>query len=232
MKTSIRSAAYLCALVMSVSVLPAAGVSAANSNGQNTSQAQSAGSDKQSQNIKFGKVTAVSGKRITVALGEMTSPAPQTDNGAVPPGMPSGNGFMPDGNGAPPEMPAGEGFKPNGEFTPPGMPSGNDIKPDGNGAPPEMPADGGFGKMPFGEFTASGKKTKITVTKSITIKKNGKTASVSDISKNDIVMLIYNDSNKLTGIEILDMDAEKPAESSSKSSTGKTSVKDTKKTSA
>ena len=186
--------------MMTVSAFSAASVSAAE-NTAPASQMQPDGEMMPTHNVKMGKVTAVSGSKITVAVGGTMGTPPEKPSGnnsapdgnGTPPEKPSGNNSAPDGNGAPPEKPSGNNSAPDGNDTPPEKPSGNNSAPDGNGAPPEMP---------------SGEKTEtitITLSDKITVKKNGQNTSASDIKKDDLVMIVYNDSNEITEIDIMDM---------------------------
>lgn len=193
MKNIIRSVAFICAIAMSVSSMSAVSVSAADNTKQSTSSEKTGQEKKQERNMKLGKVTAVNGNKITVALGEMA--APENNGKGTPPEMPSGNE-----NGAPPEMPSGNGAAPNGNGVPPEMPSGN-----GNGNPPAMPSGNVPGKMPSADLAESGKTVTVTISEGVSVKKNGKTVSVSDIAEGDIIMLMYDDSNALTAVEIMDM---------------------------
>ncbi|MCR5168832.1 MAG: hypothetical protein K6C13_16695, partial [Oscillospiraceae bacterium] len=209
MKNIIRTAAFICAIAMSVSSMSAVSVSAADNTEQSTSSSKEETGKKQTRNVKLGKVTAVSGNKITVALGKTgkgTPPVKPSGNGAdpngntTPPEKPSGNGYDPNGNTTPPEMPSGNGYDPNGNTTPPEMPSGN-----GNGNPPAMPSGDNMGKIPSADLAESGKTVTVTISDGVSVKKNGKTVSVSDIAEGDIIMLMYDDSNALTAVEIMDM---------------------------
>ena len=180
MKNIIRSVAFICAIAMSVSSMSAVSVSAADNTEQSTSSSKEETGKKQTRNVKLGKVTAVSGNKITVALGKT-------------------------GKGTPPVKPSGNGADPNGNTTPPEKPSGNGADPNGNTTPPVKPSGDKQGKKSSAAFTESGKTITVTVSDSISVTKNGKAASVSDISEGDIIMLMYDDSNDLTAIEIMDM---------------------------
>lgn len=186
MKKSMKTLAIISAAVMSFSAMPAASLYAADS----TSSVSA--SESTAQTVKYGKVTAISGTKVKLALGEYSqSSAPDNSqsNGQEPPAMPDGNGQ----NGTPPEMPE-QGITGNGE-QPPEKPDGE--APDGMGSP-------------FGEFTLGGKTITINITNEKLLKKNGRSASLSDISEGDILKLTYNSNNKISGIEILSGGMDKP----------------------
>lgn len=94
-----------------------------------------------------------------------------------------------------------------GEYTqnaaPDGMQDGQTPpeKPDGNASDGSAPN----GNSPEGAdgFTASGKTVTLNIKNEKILKKNGKSASLSDITEGDILKLTYNSNNKISGIEIL-----------------------------
>lgn len=183
---------------MSAAVMPVSTFAATSSSAQFSSNSSS-------QTIKFGKVTSVSNSKITVALGEVDMPQMNGQAG-TPPEMPNGN-TQSGQNNTPPEMPP-DGFGGQGMQggMPPQMPDG--MAGGQNGTPPQMP-----GGMPNGQngtppqmnndnisFTSNGESLTISVS-GVTITKMGQTASVSDISKGDILTLVYN-GNEITEIKI------------------------------
>lgn len=182
MKNSIKFVALMTAAVMSAAAIPAVCISAVNT----TSSVSASASV--SQNVKYGKVTSINGTKIKLALGEYTEkPAPDgMQDGQTPPTPPDGNS----NGGTPPEKPENDGNAPaqNGEQPP--------EKPDGDKPSGEAPSG-------FGKFTESGKTLTINVKSEKIITKNGKSASLSDISEGDILKLTYNSDNKISGIEIL-----------------------------
>lgn len=112
-------------------------------------------------------------------------------DGQTPPTPPDGNS-----NGVtPPEKPENDGNTPaqNGEQSP--------EKPDGD--KPSGEAPNGEAPKGFGEFTGSGKTLTVNVKNEKVLKKNGKSASLSDISEGDILKLTYSSENKISSIEIL-----------------------------
>ncbi len=189
MKKTVKTVALLGAVVMTFSAVPCAFADVAAS--AVTSASLSAST---SRTIKYGRVTAINGNKITLALGTFS----QGGMNGTPPEMPTGGQ-----QGTPPEMPAD-----GQQGTPPGMPSGGQQgtppeKPSGDqqGTPPEKPD--GDGKGAGNGFTESGKSVILTLSSSKLLTKNGSSAEVSDIAVGDILKLTYNSGGKISGIEIL-----------------------------
>ncbi len=174
MKNSVKFIALMTAAVMSAAAVPAVCIYAANT----TSSVSS--SESVSRTVKYGKVTSISGTKIKLALGEYTQKT-------APDGMQDGQ--------TPPEKPENDGNAPaqNGEQSP--------EKTDGD--KPSGEAPNGEAPKGFGEFTGSGKTLTVNVKNEKVLKKNGKSASLSDISEGDILRLTYSSENKISSIEIL-----------------------------
>ena len=193
MKKTVKTVALLGAVVMTFSAVPCAFADVAASAVTSASKSASS-SASTSQTIKYGRVTAINGNKITLALGTlsqggMNGTPPEMPSGAqqgTPPEMPSGGQ-----QGTPPEMPAG-----GQQGTPPEKPSG-----DQQGTPPEKPD--GDGKGAGNGFTESGKSVTLNLSSSKLLTKNGSSAEVSDIAVGDILKLTYNSGGKISGIEIL-----------------------------
>jgi hypothetical protein len=143
----------------------------------------------QSETVVYGKVTAVNGTKITLALGSVSTSnngaqgsaqtSSGTTNGAAS-GTSSGTQSGTAGSGGtPPSMPSGStqnGTTGNGG-TPPSMPSGSTQSGTaGNGGtPPSMPSGGTQGGgAPGGSvsFTANGKTKTVTISDTSIIKKS------------------------------------------------------------
>ncbi|ADU22038.1 hypothetical protein [Ruminococcus albus] len=71
MRSFSKSAACICALVMAASTMTAVSVSAEQNKGSAAAVTQE-NSKSENTDVKFGKVTAVNGSEITVALGDFT----------------------------------------------------------------------------------------------------------------------------------------------------------------
>lgn len=86
---------------MNIDYIPAVCISAAN-----TTSSVSA-SESVSQNVKYGKVTSISGTKIKLALGEYTEKAAPDgmQDGQTPPTPPDGDS----NGGTPPEKPENDG---------------------------------------------------------------------------------------------------------------------------
>ena len=145
-----------------------------------------------------GRVTAVDGSTVTLALGELTEDA-----------MPSGG--APTGGSdsqQPPEMPSGDqSGQPSG--TPPEKPDG-DSTDGGSGSqqPPEMPSGDQSGQQPpemggmTGSFTESGETATVDLS-AAAVTRDGESAAVSDVAVDDILTVTFDDSGAASEAEIV-----------------------------
>ncbi|PXV96061.1 hypothetical protein C8E03_101694 [Lachnotalea glycerini] len=166
--------------------------------------------------VVFGKVTAIDGSDITLALGEMAQ-----GNNMDGKEAPSGDSNSTGGQTASTEAPSGEapsgdanaagGQAPSGE-----APSGEAPSGDANAAGGQAPS----GEAPSGDtnaaggqapdmstlFTESGETTTITVDDESIIKlvsgTETTTGSLSDITVDTILSIEYDDSDNITSITI------------------------------
>ena len=161
-----------------------------------------------------GKVTAIDGTSVTLALGESSgSGAPSGGDGQQPPGMPDGSSQT-DGQptGTPPEKPEGsDDSGQSGGQEPPAKPDGDSSrqptgtppeKPDGDSdqqgdTPPEMPD----GSSQQGGFTESGETVTVDISKA-TVTKNGESASASDLAAGDVVQVTFDKKGVATAVVI------------------------------
>lgn len=153
--------------------------------------------------VVFGKVTAIDGSSITLALGEM------------PQGKDMGDGQAPDGE-APSGDQSSDTEKPSGEAPSGEVPSGEAPTTDANqsdstateGEKPSGEAPTGDGQTPdmSSLFEESGETLTITVDdESIIQLMSGSettTGSLSDIAVDTILSIQYDDSNNITSITI------------------------------
>jgi hypothetical protein len=165
----------------------------------------------------FGKVTAIDGNSITIALAEnslggMNGQQPQGSPGA----MPSGNQSQP--QGSPGAIPSGNQSQPQG--SPGAMPSGDQGQQGGGGQKPQ----GSPGAMPSGQqgqqpeasgglqggITLTGESKTITVTDSTVIttgtmgqNASSTKASLSDI-KADSILTVTMSGDTVVSIAIMD----------------------------
>ena len=161
-----------------------------------------------------GKVTAIDGTSVTLALGESSgSGAPSGGDGQQPPEMPDVSSQT-DGQptGMPPEKPDGsDDSGQSGGQEPPAKPDGDSSqqptgtppeKPDGDsdqqgGTPPEMPD----GSRQQGGFTESGETVTVDISKA-TVTKNGESASASDLAAGDVVQVTFDKKGVATAVVI------------------------------
>ena len=193
MRRSVKTAAILCALIMA-----ATSVSAVTAYADDTAQpAVTAQADTQkpkAKNIKVGKVTAVNGSEITLALGEFAKPekpAQTADNAEASDGTTTEKKEKPEKK---------QKVKPSDSTA-----NTTDATADSASDTAKTKPEGKRGKHKGGkqgEFTENGKTLTVTLTDSISLKKGGKTVTAADIAVGDILELKYNDSDELVGIKV------------------------------
>ncbi len=221
MRRSVKTAAILCALIMA-----ATSVSAVTAYADDTAQpAVTAQADTQkpkAKNIKVGKVTAVNGSEITLALGEFAKPekpAQTADNAAASDGTTTGKKEKPEKK---------QKVKPS-DSTANTTDATADSASDTARTKPEGKRGGKHKGGKKGEFTENGKTLTVTLTDSISLKKGGKTVTAADIAVGDILELKYNDSGELVGIKV---SGEKTEKSKPANGTKTKGVRKDKKTAA
>ncbi len=157
-----------------------------------------------------GRVTAVDGTTVTLALGELTeATAPDGGDGQQMPDIPDGDskaGGQADTQAdtqadaqtadTPPKKPEGESGS-----QPPEKPDG-DSGQQGGATPPDMP-DGQDGGMNGGSsFTESGESATVDIGKAV-ITKDSESISVSDIAVEDILTVTFDDKGAASAVEVV-----------------------------
>ena len=145
-----------------------------------------------------GRVTAVDGTTVTLALGELTEDA--APSGGAPAGSSDGQ--------QPPEMPGGDSQSGQPSGTPPEKPDGGSTDGSSDGQqPPEMPGDGGqSGQQPpemggmTGSFTETGETATVDLS-AAAVTRDGET--VSDVAVDDILTVTFDDSGAASEAEIV-----------------------------
>ena len=198
MKASKKALAGICALVMAATSLTAFGVSAADESAQ-TAVTQSQQAQEKTVSTKAGKVTAVNGTTLTVAMGEFT--AKQTD-------AQSGS----DTSAAAKKQRTKKKHRSTDEQTDTASKSAADQSSAENQQNDTQSADGQkaskraakrSGKGKHGaQFTENGTSQTIELTSDVTLKKHGKTITAADISEGDILKLKYDQNNKLVEVKV------------------------------
>ena len=161
-----------------------------------------------------GKVTALEGTSVTLALGELTENAAPGGDSQQPPEMPGSDdqtGEQP--TGTPPEKPEGASDNNQSGQQPPEKPDGDSSQQSG-GQPPEMPENGENGQpngtppdMPEGgmggsSFTESGETLTIDITDAAIVK-NGETVSATELAVGNVVQVTFDDSGSVVTVEIV-----------------------------
>ena len=198
MKASKKALAGICALVMAATSLTAFGVSAADESAQ-TAVTQSEQAQEKTVSTKAGKVTAVNGTTLTVAMGEFT--AKQTD-------AQSGS----DTSTVAKKQRTKKRSRSTDEQTDTASKSAADQSSAEKQQNDTQSADGQkaskraakrVGKGKHGaQFTENGTSQTIELTSDVTLKKHGKTITAADISEGDIIKLKYDQNNKLVEVKV------------------------------
>ena len=146
-----------------------------------------------------GRVTAMDGTTVTLALGEPAEDAapsggaPSDSSSQQPPEMPSGDSGSSQPTGTPLEKPGGDSSQP------PEMPdssSGSDSQQ--GGTPPEMP--GGS------SFTENGETLTVDIAKA-DITRDGESVTASDVAVDDILTVTFDDSGAVSAVELTAADS-------------------------
>ena len=161
-----------------------------------------------------GKVTALEGTSVTLALGELTEDAaPSGSDSQQPPEMPGNDNQTGDQpTGTPPEKPEDVSDDNQSGQQPPEKPDGDSSQQSDN-QPPEMPENGENGQpngtppdMPEGGMGSSFTESSETLTIDITdaaIVKNGETVSSTELSVDNVVQVTFDDSGSAATVEIV-----------------------------
>ena len=161
-----------------------------------------------------GKVTALEGTSVALALGELTENTAPGGDSQQPPEMPGDGQTGDQPTGTPPEKPEGTSDdnqsgqqppeKPDGDSSqsndnqPPEMPGGSQNGQDG-GTPPDMPEGGMDGGS---SFTESGETLTIDIADAAIVK-NGENVSAAELSVDDVVQVTFDDSGSAATVEIV-----------------------------
>ena len=159
-----------------------------------------------------GKVTALEGTSVTLALGELTENAAPGGDSQQPPEMPGDGQTGDQPTGTPPEKPESSSDDNQSGQQPPEKPDGDSSQQSG-GQPPEMPENGENGQpngtppdMPEGgmgsSFTESGETAVIDIANADTVK-NGETVSATELAVGNVVQVTFDDSGSAVTVEIV-----------------------------
>ena len=145
-----------------------------------------------------GRVTAVDGTSVTLALGELTEDAApaggapsdsdsSSGDSQQPPEMPSGDSDGSQPTGTPPEKPDG-GSGESGQ-QPPEKPEGGSGSQSDGGTPPDMPE----GMTGGSSFTESGETVTVDIAKA--------DITASDVAVDDILTVTFDDKGAVSAVE-------------------------------
>lgn len=137
-----------------------------------------------------GRVTAIDGTSVTLALGELT------ENSAPSGGAPSGDSESSQPSGTPPEKPDGGSSDESGQ-QPPEKPEEGGSQSDGS-TPPEMPDSMTGGSS----FTESGETLTADISKA-SITKDGESVSASDVAVDDILTVTFDSKGVVSTVEVV-----------------------------
>lgn len=144
-----------------------------------------------------GKVTALEGTSVTLALGELTEDAAPGGDSQQPPEMSSDGQTGDQPTGTPPEKPEDTSGDNQSGQQPPEKPNGDSSQSNDN-QPPDMP-EGGMGGS---SFTESGETLTIDISDAA-IMKNDETVSATELSVDDVVQVTFDDSGSAATVEIV-----------------------------
>ena len=144
-----------------------------------------------------GKVTALEGTSVTLALGELTEDAAPGGDSQQPPEMSSDGQTGDQPTGTPPEKPEDTSGDNQSGQQPPEKPDGDSSQSNDN-QPPDMP-EGGMGGS---SFTESGETLTIDISDAA-IMKNDETVSATELSVDDVVQVTFDDSGSAATVEIV-----------------------------
>ena len=144
-----------------------------------------------------GKVTALEGTSVTLALGELTEDAAPGGDSQQPPEMSSDGQTGDQPTGTPPEKPEDTSGDNQSGQQPPEKPDGDSSQSNDN-QPPEMP-EGGMGGS---SFTESGETLTIDISDAAIVK-NDETVSATELSVDDVVQVTFDDSGSAATVEIV-----------------------------
>ena len=145
-----------------------------------------------------GKVTALEGTSVTLALGELTEDAaPGGGDSQQPPEMSSDGQTGDQPTGTPPEKPEDTSGDNQSGQQPPEKPDGDSSQSNDN-QPPDMP-EGGMGGS---SFTESGETLTIDISDAAIVK-NDETVSATELSVDDVVQVTFDDSGRAATVEIV-----------------------------
>lgn len=174
-----------------------------------------ANSDSTASTKEYGKVTAVDGNTITIALGEMSGGGNRGDkpsnDGATPSGTPDGQ--APSGDAVPPfgapdeQAPSGEAVYPSG--TPDGQAPSDDSTSASDRSAGRGNSKGQGGMGGFGGFSETGETKTITITDESILKSMGagesSEVSLSSITTGTILAIEYDTDGTMTSIMVMNM---------------------------
>ena len=150
-----------------------------------------------------GRVTAIDGTSVTLALGELTENsapsggAPSGDSDSQqPPEMPSGDSESSQPSGTPPEKPDDGSSDESGQQQPE-KPEEGGSQSDGS-TPPEMPDSMTGGSS----FTESGETLTADISKA-SITKDGESVSASDVAVGDILTVTFDSKGVVSTVEVV-----------------------------
>ena len=151
-----------------------------------------------------GRVTAIDGTTITLALGELSEDAApsggasSSSDSQQPPEM-LGNSDSSQPAGTPPEKPDGDSSGDSQQ--PPEKPEGENGSQSGGGTPPEMPEG-----LTGSSFTESGETLTVDIAKAA-VTRSGESAAASDVTEDDILTVTFDDSGAAAAVELTAADS-------------------------
>lgn len=214
MRLSKKMLAVIFSLIMATSALGAFGVSAADERGQTASSSQTAAAETQNENIKVGKVTAVNGSQLTIAMGEFskkqssTEKASDDENSDGTVKQQRSKRQKPDNNTQSDADSQTDTQSKPVKKAKTETDTGSESSTDSDSQTKAEKAGGRHVKKHGGKggrhdkFTENGTTETVNITSDITVTKKGETISAADIKEGDIIKLKYDNNNKLISVKV------------------------------
>ena len=181
MKLFAKTTAFVCSFLIAASATSIISACAAGNSKQATSSSQTDSS--KSETSKLGKVTAINGSEITLALGELTAKQKTSSGEEADTSK---------------KKSSDRSKKKTSDSATSKKNDSADTETDAGSTNKKHKKN----RDSSGLFTESGTTVTVKVTDSVSIVKNGTTASVSDIAEGDIVKLEYDDNDNVVKIKI------------------------------
>lgn len=203
LKSSKKALACICALIMATTSLAAYSVSAADESEQTTVSSQADTAESKVKTVKVGKVTAVNGSQLTVAMGDFSAKQSNAEKSSGDEETETAKKTRRSRKSESQSTDTQTESKPSSEAQPKSEATdSSDVQAFGEKTGRKHGRKCGKRGGRRGEFAENGTTETITITSDIVVKKKGETISVSDVNTDDIIKLKYDENNKLVEVKV------------------------------